>query len=184
MMRRPADAVPAGTHSRGFTLIELMLVVLIIGLVYGLALNSIERAAAPSETLTLERLPEYLQQRHKQNHLALICVDRCRACALYADGEKVGEVPPVVDSDAEFYRFDYYRGSEPLAWAPLRVDEGREEEVCFRYDLYPDGSRSEMMVVAGGGVVDLPGYFETPARYASLGEAIDAKQARYEEIRQ
>jgi prepilin-type N-terminal cleavage/methylation domain-containing protein len=172
------------TAAEAFTLIELIVVVFIIGLIYGVAVNSIERTTEGPAAVNLETLREYMQQQHRQNHLTLICTDRCGICALYADGEKVRELPPFVDSSAEYYRFDYYKGAEAFEWTPLYVEEGREEEVCFRYELYPDGSSSEMMVLYKGKVTDFPGFFGETARYASLQEAVSAKQSRYEEIRQ
>lgn len=167
--------------SRGFTLIELMLVVLIIGLIYGIAVNSIQRSAEEPEAVTLETLTDFMQQHHKHNRLSLICTDRCSVCALYGDGEKLKEVPPFLDASARFYTFDYYLGSRELRWTPLYDEKGDEEEVCFRYDLYPDGSRSELMVAYAGAVVDFPGYFGKTARYPSLEAAVDAKQALYAE---
>lgn len=172
-----------GRH-RGFTLIELMVVVLIVGLVYGLAIQGIERTSDVSKELSLKTLVEFMQAKQHGNDLSLICTDRCKSCTLFADGAAVADIPPFLERRASFYRFNYYTGSEPLEWPPLYDEEGREQEVCFRYDLYRDGSRSEMLAEYDGEVVDLPGPFETTALYATLNDAIEAKQARIEEIRQ
>jgi len=168
----------------GFTLIELIVVVIIVGLVYALAIGTLKRTTEPSENLSLNRLAEYMQEQHDHNHLALVCTQRCSRCGLYADGKSVRDVAPFVDSRTEFYRFDYRTGSQKLEWPALYDDEGREEEVCFRYDLYPDGSSTEMMVRTQEGVYDFAGIFGGVTRYASLQEAINAKQERLEEVRQ
>jgi prepilin-type N-terminal cleavage/methylation domain-containing protein len=181
--RRRHGGSPTRNRSAGFTLIELVVVVFIIGLIYGVAINSIDRTTEGPEAVRLETVRDYMQQQHRQNHLSLICIDDCSTCALYTDGAKVRELPPFVDRHAEYYRFNYYRGAELLEWPPLYTEEGREEEVCFRYDLYPDGSSSEMMVQYGDRVLDFPGFFGDTTAYASMEEAVRAKQARYEEIR-
>ena len=159
-----------------------MLVVLLIGLIYGLAINSIEKAGKPEEKLTLKTLVEFMQTQQQSNDISLICTDRCNSCVLYADGEAVKEIEPFVDSSAEFHRFDHFIGSEPIEWAPLYDEEGREEEVCFRYDLYRDGSRSELLAEYRGETIDFGGPFSTTAVYASLADAVEARQMHNEEI--
>lgn len=181
MYRNRAETI---RRRRGFTLIELMVVVLIVGLIYGLAIEGIQRGSEASEELSLKTLVEFMQAKQHGNDLSLICTDRCQSCTLFADGAAVAEIPPFLDSSASFYRFNYYTGSEPMEWTPLYDEEGREEEVCFRYDLYRDGSRSEMLAEYGGEVVDLPGPFAKTAVYATLSDAVEAEQARVEEIRQ
>ena len=169
---------------RGFTLIELMVVVLIIGLVYGLAIEGMKRGSDDSETLSLKRLVEFMQEKQQGNTLSLICTDRCNSCRLFANGEAIADIPPFLDSTASFYRFNYYRGSEPIEWSPFYDEEGREHDVCFRYDLDRDGSRTEMLAEYAGSVVDLQGPLGSTVVYKTLDAAIEAKQARIEEIRQ
>lgn len=169
---------------QGFTLIELMLVVMIVGLVYGLAVSGMKRYSDKAENLSLMTLPDFVEGYHQQNHVTVICIDRCRECTLYVDGKAVKELEPFVDEKAEYYRFDQRLLTRELTWLPLYREDGVEEEVCFRYDMYRNGSRSEMMIKYGKSVIDFPGYFGTTKRYASIEEAVDAKQALIEEVLQ
>jgi prepilin-type N-terminal cleavage/methylation domain-containing protein len=179
----PPGPFPTGSR-RAFTLIELMLVVLIIGLVYGLAINRIERSNDDAQKLTLENLVDFMQRQHHHNRLSLICTERCGRCMLFADGKlAVESLPPFLDDAAESYRFDTYLGYERIEFAPIFDPDGREEEVCFRYDLLPGGGRSEMMVASRGRVVALPGPFGKTAVYDSLDSAVEAKRALHEELR-
>lgn len=180
--RTTAKSQNAGLR-QGFTLIELMLVVFIIGLVYGVIINRVERAGDDAEKLSLETLVDFMRKEHRNNHLAIVCTDNCEECVLYADDAPVKEVPQLIDDSAVVYRFDFDLGYERIDFAPLFDDEGRQEEVCFRYEVFPDGSRSEWMVEYQDRVVDLPGFFDQSVVYPSLEAAIDAKRARYEEIR-
>jgi len=122
---------------RGFTLIELMLVVLIIGLVYGLAVNSMQRfSSEEDEVVTLMTLPDYLAKRHHRDHLAVICIDRCRECSLYADGKVVKKIEPFIDEKAAYFRFDQRLLTREVTLQSLFRKDGVEEPACFRYDLY------------------------------------------------
>lgn len=159
-----------------------MLVVIVVGLIYGLFLSNMKRYGEKQFNLNLMSLPSYLQSLQKDNALSVVCIDACRSCFLFVDGLKSAEVDPFVDDSLRLYRHDRFTGSEAIELTPLFDEEGREYEVCFRYDLYSDGSSSEMMVEYGESVVDYAGYFTQPRRYASLEEAIEEKNAFIEKV--
>jgi hypothetical protein len=121
-------------------------------------------------------MPEILRSQHKNNHLSVVCWNSCRTCVLQIDGQSEKEIEPFVDSRTRFYRFDDRFGSVEMAWPPLFDENGVEEPVCFRYDLFPDGTASEMIVDDGDTVYDLPSYFGQVRTFASLDEAVDSKR--------
>lgn len=164
---------------------ELMLVVLVIGLVYGFAVGSMERYTDKRhELLTLRTLPKFLQGFHHNNHVSAICIDRCKECYLYVEGSAVKSLGPFIDDSAEVYRFDTRIGTREVSWTPLYSEDGHEEEVCFRYDIFADGSASEMMVEYRDEVIDFPSYFGKVARYESLEDALESKRAVIEKVTQ
>ena len=169
---------------RAFTLLELLLVVLIIGLVYGLAVGKMKSFGEKTYDLSLMRLPQYLQEFHERNHVAAVCIDRCNDCSLYVNGAAVKKLEPFVDNSAEYYRFDPVYGARDVTWMPLVDEDGREEEVCFRYDIFEDGSRTEMIVKYRDKAVALPGLFGEAREFASLEDALDAKRAVIEKVSQ
>lgn len=168
---------------RGFTLIELMLVVLIIGLVYGLAVNSMKRFdTEDDDVVDLLHVPDYVKSKQHRDHVSLICIDRCRECSLYVDGKAVKEIPPFIDEKAAFFRFDQRLLTREVTLQSLFRKDGVEEPVCFRYDLYPDGSSTEMIVKLKDMVIDYPGPFGEARRYDTIEELIDAKQELIQEV--
>ena len=94
-------------QKKAFTLIELLLVVVIIGVVYGLVINSMKRINNKEENLNFETLPSYLESMFQQNHVALVCIDNCHKCALYVDHEKVRDIEPFM-RDERTLRFWHY----------------------------------------------------------------------------
>lgn len=168
---------------RGFTLIELIVVVFIIALVYGLAIRGIQRGAESHTVLTLPTVVDFLKPYHKNNHVALICTDNCDACGFYIDDRRTADIEPFIDAGAEYYRYDYYTGADIYQPLPLFDDEGYGKEVCFRFDIFEDGSQTEMMVKYRDQVVDFPGFFGRAHIYDSLDDAISAKEALIDKVR-
>ncbi len=154
-----------------------MLVVLVIGLVYGLAISGMERYSEKNYKLELMTLPKFLRSFHHNDHVAVICTERCKRCDLYVEGNAVKKLEPFIDDSAEFYRFDIRFDSREVSWAPLVDEDDHEEEVCFRYDIFADGTSSEMMVKHHDKVIDFPSYFGKATRYDSLDEAVESKRA-------
>jgi prepilin-type N-terminal cleavage/methylation domain-containing protein len=164
-------------QKHAFTLLELLLVVLIMGIVYGLAVNAIKRYGERSFVLSLVTLPEYLEGFHHQNHVALLCTDECRECRVMVDGSEVQKVEPFLKGPVRAYRFDTALGTRDIVFTPYYDEEGRESEVCLLFELFPNGSSSEMIIEAKERIVDFPGYFGTPKRFDSLEEAIEHKRS-------
>jgi prepilin-type N-terminal cleavage/methylation domain-containing protein len=162
---------------QAFTLLELLLVVLIMGIVYGLAVNAIKQYGERSYALSLETLPQYLQSFHRQNRVTLLCTDACQDCRVMVDGSEVKRVDPFIDGPLRAYRFDAALGTRDLSFTPYFDEEEREFEVCLRFEVFPNGSSSEMIIEQEEYVVDFPGYFGTPTRFATLEEAIEHKRS-------
>jgi prepilin-type N-terminal cleavage/methylation domain-containing protein len=164
-------------QKRAFTLLELLLVVLIMGIVYGLAVNAFTRYGERSFELSLLTLPDYLKGFHHQNHVALLCTDECRECRVMVDGSEVQKVEPFIEGPVRAYRFDTALGTRDIIFTPYFDEEGRESEVCLLFELFPNGSSSEMIIEEKKRVVDLPGYFGSPKQFDSVEEAIDYKRS-------
>lgn len=164
-------------QKRAFTLLELLLVVLIMGIVYGLAVNSIKQYGERSFALSLETLPGYLREFHRQNRVALLCTDACQECRVLVEGSEVKKVEPFIDGEIRAYRFDAALGTRDISFTPYYDEENRESEVCLHFEIFPNGSSSEMILELEEYVVDFPGYFGTPTRFGSLEEAIEHKRS-------
>lgn len=159
-----------------------MIVVVIMGVVYSLALGSFKRAKENPFTLSIKNFREYLYTFYQKNKVELICIDRCKVCAVYVDAEKVKELTPLFDDSARFYSFDPLLGTRELAFSSLFDKDGREEEVCFRYSIYPDGVSDEMMLEYKDRVYDQPSYFGKSVMYYSIEEAIEEKRELLDKV--
>lgn len=174
---REAISVSANASSikmkKGFTLLELMLVVLLMGIVYGLVINVFDRYKEKAIDVTLMSLENYMQSFYHNNHVSLVCIKQCNECLLFINEKFKQNITPFVTKDTEVYRYDKDSGVRELNFLPYFHSEGQEEKTCFKYDIHPDGSRTEMIVQEGKEVYDFPSYFGSVRKYASLNEAIE-----------
>ncbi len=167
---------------KGFTLLELMLVILLIGIVYGSIINVFERYKEKSIDVTLMTLEKYMQGFSHNNHVSLVCIKRCEECLLSINGKFNQNVTPFLERDLQLYRYDKDRGVEELELLPYFRPDGREEEACFRYEIYPDGSQTEMIVRNKKEAYVFPSFFGTVQKYASLDEAIEEQDKRARKV--
>jgi prepilin-type N-terminal cleavage/methylation domain-containing protein len=173
-------------QKRAFTLLELLLVVVIIGVIYGLVINSMQKINDKESVLGFESLPTFMRTFHQRNHVALICTDNCKACALYVDGEKVKDVDPFMEKERvlRFWSYDANIGARELRFTPIFDEDDREFDVCFRYEIFKDGSSSEMIIETQKKSYDYRGLLRPPTRYSSLQALEESRQEEMQELLQ
>lgn len=162
---------------KGFTLLELMLVIVIIGIIYGSVINVFQRYKDKAIDVSLISLEKYMRSFSYNNHVSLVCIKRCEECLLFVNEKFNQNVTPFVERDVQSYRYDKDSGVKKLELISYFRPDGKEEDVCFRYDIYPDGSRTEMIVKNKKEVYAFPSYFGSVKKYESLDEAIE-KQSK------
>jgi len=173
-------------RKKAFTLIELLLVVVIIGVVYGLVVNSVKRINDKEASLGFETLPSFLQTFHQRNDVAFVCIDNCRQCAVYVDGEPLKEVDAFMKEERvlRFWRFDANQGMQELRFTPIFDEDDRAFDVCFRYEIFNDGSSSEMVVETQQASYDYRGLTHKVDRYSSLQALESSRQDELQEVLQ
>lgn len=158
---------------KGFTLLELILVVVLMGIVYGSVINVFERYKEKAIDVTLMSLQKYMQDFSHNNHVSLVCIKQCGECLLFVDEKFTQNVTPFMDKDIRLYRYDKDMDVREFQALPYFTADGQEEEVCFRYDIHPDGTRSEMIVKDKEDVYFFPSYFGSVQKYASIEMAVE-----------
>ncbi len=162
---------------KAFTLIELLLVVVIVGVIYGLVINSMQKINDKEASLSFETLPAFLEMLYQQNSVAFVCIDNCKSCAVYVDGVKVKEVDSFMKEERtlNFWYFDANLGMQELRFTPIFDEDDKEFDVCFRYEIFKDGSSSEMMVETQTESYDFRGLSHDVARFPSLQAAQESR---------
>ena len=173
-------------QKKAFTLIELLLVVVIIGVIYGLVINSMQRINDKEANLSFESLPSFLEGFYQQNRVSFTCIDNCKKCAVYVDGEKVKDVDSFMQKERQlrFWYFDANIGTQELRFTPIFDEDEREFDVCFSYDIFKDGSHSEMIVETQKQSYDYRGPFRKVGRFSSLQDLEESRQDELQEVLQ
>ena len=158
---------------KAFSLIELLIVIVIIGVVYTISIGNFEKVKDKSETLTLKGLREYLQGLPYKKNAQLLCLDDCSKCEVLLDGEKFKELENFLDSSVRSYRYDFSYGM---------IDAQKDDDVCFSYAIDKKGVGQQVIVEYKELFYDFTSYLSAVSVYESLQEATDAKEKLIQEV--
>jgi prepilin-type N-terminal cleavage/methylation domain-containing protein len=168
---------------KGFSLIELMIVIMIIGVVYTLAITKLKTVGEEKMTPTFTNLKEYLLLSAKDaKEVRLLCLDDCSSCSIYADGVKTKELKSWFDSSVERYRYDLLQGAVSLENPPFFNKENIAENVCFTFSVERSGISDQVILVYKDKAYDYTDYFEDTKAYDYLQELVDAKEKLSQEV--
>ena len=159
-----------------FTLIELMIVIVIMGVIYTLAISNFSRLSDTSKKLCLDNLKEYLASLKYAKSARLLCLDDCSNCAVYLDGNKTKSIDGFLDDSVKTYRYDNSYGFIQKDPEPFFNADGVEESVCFSYTLDNNKIGDQVLIEYKNRFYDMTPYLQNTAVYNSIQAAQDAKE--------
>ena len=161
-----------------FSLIELMIVVVIIGVVYILAVHNLQNVKDPITELTLRNLKEYLHSFPHKRSVELLCLDDCSSCDVLIDGEKdpnITSIDNFIDDSIKVYRYDFHLGLQEQDKIIYFNEENIEENVCFSLSVDKKGVSEQVAVKFKDNVYDYSTYLTPTPVYHSLEELVNTK---------
>ena len=171
---------------KAFSLIELLIVVLIVGLVYKLSLSNFQRVKEGDTKPTLLTLKQDLWSLPKKKKAELICLDDCTRCTLYIDGEADANASKkyeeFLDEKVEVYRYDQNYGLVELKDRIFFNSEGKDEQICFSLSVDNKGVSEQIMVEYKDKYYDFSPYFTDTQVYRSASELEDIKEHLAQEV--
>ena len=154
---------------KAFSLLELIVVVLIVSLIGFLVFSSAVKQQQKAAVLDPTTLPSTLRESFKgQGDVELFCIKKCKECYVlqggnispYEEAIDFGKEVEIhlLDDDDRFVEMD---------------DLGRlkDKKICLRYQLYANGSTSQMVIVNNKGIYFLPSYFGKATKVEDMSEA-------------
>jgi prepilin-type N-terminal cleavage/methylation domain-containing protein len=158
---------------KAFSLIELLIVILIIGIVYTISVGNFEKVKDESNKLTLHNLKEYLQALPHEKSAELLCLDDCSECKVLVDGEKFKELEDFLDKSVRSYRYDFSYGM---------IEVEKDDDVCFSYSVDKKGVGQQVIVEYKDMFYDFSTYLSPVSIYGSLQDATQAKEQLSQEV--
>jgi len=154
---------------KGFSLIELLIVIIIVSLVYFLAFSGIEKTEEKAKALNPLNLKSSIQNSELfQGTGTLLCINNCRSCYLRKDINAAFEAyENKIDLEGvEVYTLD---ANDAL----YRVEYGRYDDakICLTMQFYRNGSSTKMILKQKDAVYLLPSYFGEAQKVDSLEDA-------------
>lgn len=171
---------------KAFSLIELLIVIVIIGVVYTLAITNFQKVGDESLKVTFPTLKKYLQTFPYEKDVQFLCLDDCSSCDIFVDGKKEEKLHGVfdgfLDDTIEVYRYEYNSGVQEIEKEIYFNEEGSEESVCFSYTVDKQGIGDQVMIKFKERVYDYTSYLLIPPTFKSIEEAVEAKENLFQEV--
>jgi prepilin-type N-terminal cleavage/methylation domain-containing protein len=154
---------------KGFSLMELLVVIIIISLVYFLGFSGIEKSVSKPKALTpLNLKSSILKSELFQGKATLLCINKCRSCYIRKDiNSPFEEYEHSIDlKNIEAYTLDARDSLQ-------RIDYGRyqDKKICLILNFYPNGSSTQIILKDKDAVYFLPAFFDEPQKSDSLQNA-------------
>ncbi len=137
------------SSKRGFTLFELLLVVLLIGIIYGIFVHKLSQKdkQADADRIDLLTLKPFLQKFVSTKKAVLRCFTPCETCYVYRDGKQVKDLEiPLFKSIPKVYKHDAFGQMNAIEFTAIEGKKREIKDVCFEYSLFENQSSSHYLV--------------------------------------
>ena len=169
-----------------FSLIELLIVVLIVGVVYTLAISNFENVKEGKTKPTLLNLKQKLDAIDARHLAKLICLDECKSCTVWIDAKEnedaSKEFEDFLDEQVKMYRYDTNFGLMSLQEKVFFNDEGQDEQICLSLSVDKNGVSEQVIVEYKDRFYDFTPYFKPPQVYSSSSELTQIKEHLAQEV--
>lgn len=155
---------------------------MIMGVVYTLSISGLQRSGKSAANVTLENLKEYMRSLEYEKSVKILCLDACERCDILLDGVKHETMENFLDKSVKTYRYEFLQGVHEVNYELYFNAEDMQEDVCFSYSVDKQGVGEQVLVEYKNAVYDFTPFFTPTIKYASLNEAVDAKEKLIQEV--
>jgi len=158
-----------GSRHKGFSLIELLIVILIVSMVYFLGFEEYSLVKPKPKPLSPMNLKtQILTSELYDGQATLMCLDNCRTCYIRS---KLSSPFQAYTNAIDLHNLKAYTvdASDSL----VRIDYGRydDEKICLLIDFYNNGSSTQIILENKDGTYFLPSFFGNVMQFDSPEEA-------------
>jgi len=155
----------------GFTLFELMIVVIIIGIVYTLV--AVKFSQNKETKIKLSDLPKILQDSRFYKSVEVICIeDDSKNCKIYFDNNLSKMSLQLFKKKPMVYKLMPDETLKEIEFEPIIDENQKPVPVYFRYKVTKNGAGDEIIVDDGNGALLMFAY-AVPVRFDDIESARD-----------
>ena len=164
-----SDKSTYNKHQKGFSLIELLIVIIIISVVYFLGFSGIEKASTKQEALT----PLNLKSSIEKSELflgegTLMCINKCKNCYFRKD---ITTPYQKLESPLSLNNMETYTVDKDNNLLKLELGRYRDKKICLVLDFYKNGSSTQIILKEKNAVYFLPSFFGEPKEVNNIEDA-------------
>ena len=137
-------------NKQAFTLLELVVVVLIMGLMYGMVSMSVTKATTTLPQLTAKNIADFLHaQKDTQERSFYLYGNQCNKVSFVPTLDEAVHLDKIsFGKDSAAFWFDNYGSMQKINF-PLIKTEYFSEPVCLKFEHFNNGSTSPMVIQSG-----------------------------------
>lgn len=155
--------------NKGFSLIELLIVILIVSIVYFLGFEGIELGKKKPKPLSPLNLKSNIVSSEFFNGRAtLLCIDECRSCYLR---QGISSAFEEYSSAIDLKKVKAYTVDKDESLTRIEYGRYQDEKICLLMDFYPNGSSTQIIIKNEEESYFLPAFFGEPQAFSSPEEA-------------
>jgi len=174
--------VSVNSLRKAFTLLELIIVVLIIGVVYTLVIVNFNDKKTNQRSINLSNLQAHMRGLKYEESVKFVCMDDCSQCEMIVDGNKTEQYDGILDKSVKMYRFDQNNALVATSSDTYFNKNGVREDVCFSYSIDKAGIGDQILVAYKNKVYDFGDFINGTKVYDSLANASDTKNQLIQEV--
>jgi prepilin-type N-terminal cleavage/methylation domain-containing protein len=157
------------TLRKGFSLVELLIVIMIVALIYAAGFSGIDVAKSKPKALTPLNLKDNIVKSEFYNGRAtLMCLDKCAKCYLrqglsskftpYSNGVSLKDTTAyTIDNRDSLQEIEYERFND--------------RPICLVIDFYNNGSSTQIILKDDTGAYFLPAFFGDAKKFDTIDDA-------------
>ncbi len=148
MTRTKTSRMPTVSSNKAFTLFELLLVITLIAVLYGVFVHKLSRPSTSKVgSLSLTTLKPFMLELPFKKKAELICMEPCQECHIYLDGKPATEEAIKLFKDTpKVYVPDRFGQMRTIDFLPMINTDQTLDNVCFKYEVFNNKSSSYYVV--------------------------------------
>jgi len=158
-----------GRLRKAFSLLELLLVIFIISLVYFLGFSGAEKEVKKETRITPLNLKRTLLNTPElKGGGTFLCIDHCKKCYMRKD---ISTPFQAYEGNIDLQNARSYIIDKDDNIQEVEFGRYQDQKICLRYEIYPNGSSSQLILETSKGIFYLPTFFGETKKVNSLDEA-------------